>query len=231
MSDSETPWTAAQQAPPVSTISNSHPLSWWCYLTILSSVIPFFFCLQSFPGSGSFLMSWLFTSGGQSIGASASASVLPVNIQGRFPLGLTAWSPFSPRDSQESSPAPQFKSINSSCSAFFMVQLLQLYMIIRKTVALTICTFFSQVISLFSNMLSRFVIIFLPRSKRLLISWLQSQSTVILKPWKIKYHCFHFFLFHFPWSDGTGGHDHSILNVEFEVSFFTLLFHPHQETL
>ena len=69
---------------------------------------------QSFPASGSFPVSQLFTSGGQTIGASASASVLPMNIQGWFPLGLTVWSPCSPRDSQESSPAPQFKSINSS---------------------------------------------------------------------------------------------------------------------
>ena len=69
--------------------SNSCPLSWWCYLIISSSVIPFSFCLQSFPVSGSFPMSWFFASGGQSIGASASASVLPVNIQGIFSLELT----------------------------------------------------------------------------------------------------------------------------------------------
>ena len=71
--------------------SNSHPLSWWCYPTILSSVIPFSSCLQSFPASGSFPMSQLLTSGGQSIGVSASASVLSVNIQGWFPVGLTGW--------------------------------------------------------------------------------------------------------------------------------------------
>ena len=75
-----------------STISQSLlrfiPLSQWCYLTISSSVVPFPFCLQSFPASGSFPMSWLFTSGGQSIGASLSA-VFPMNIQGWFPLGLT----------------------------------------------------------------------------------------------------------------------------------------------
>ena len=66
--------------------SNSCPLSRWCYPTNSSSVIPFSFCLQSFPASGSFPMSQFFTTGGQSIGASASASVLPVNIQGWFPL-------------------------------------------------------------------------------------------------------------------------------------------------
>ena len=67
--------------------SNSCPLSWWCYLTILSSAALFSFWLQSFPASGSFPVSWLFASGGQSIGT--SASVLPLNIHGWFPLGLT----------------------------------------------------------------------------------------------------------------------------------------------
>ena len=69
--------------------SKSCPSSWWCHPTISSSVVPFSFCLQSFPASESFLMSWLFASDDQSIGASASASVLPMNIQGWFPLGWT----------------------------------------------------------------------------------------------------------------------------------------------
>ena len=69
--------------------SNSCPLNWWCHPTISSFVVPFSSCLQSFPGSGSFPISQFFTSGGQSIGASASASVLPMNIQDWFPLGLT----------------------------------------------------------------------------------------------------------------------------------------------
>ena len=68
--------------------SNSCPSSWWCYLTISTSVIPFSSCLQSCPASRSFLMSQFFARGGQSIGASASVSVLPVNIQDWFPLGL-----------------------------------------------------------------------------------------------------------------------------------------------
>ena len=70
---------------------NSCPLSWWCYLTISSSVIPFSSRLQSLPTSGSFQMSQLFASGGQSIGVSASASVLPMNIPDWFPLGRTGW--------------------------------------------------------------------------------------------------------------------------------------------
>ena len=73
------------------TCSNSCPLSQWCHPTISSSVIPFSFCLQSFPVLGSFPLSQFFTSGGQSIGVSASASVLPMNIQDCFPLRLTGW--------------------------------------------------------------------------------------------------------------------------------------------
>ena len=71
--------------------SNSCLSSWWCHPTISSSVIPFSSCLQSFPVSGSFPVSWHFILGSQRIGASASASVLPMNIQGWFPLGLTGW--------------------------------------------------------------------------------------------------------------------------------------------
>ena len=70
---------------------NSCPLSRWCHLTISSSVIPFSSCLKSFPISGSFQMSQLFTSGGQNIGASASTSVLPMNTHDWFPLGWTGW--------------------------------------------------------------------------------------------------------------------------------------------
>ena len=88
-----TSWTAARQASLSFTISqscsDSCPFSQWCYLTISSSATLFSFCLQSFPSSGSFPVSWLFASSGQSIGASASASVLPMYILGWFPLGLT----------------------------------------------------------------------------------------------------------------------------------------------
>ena len=98
--------------------SNSCPSSWWCHPTISSSVVPFSSHLLAFPTSGSFLMSQLFASGGQSIGASASASVLPMNIQGWFPWDWLVGSPCCPRDSQESSPTPQFKSVNSSVVSF-----------------------------------------------------------------------------------------------------------------
>ena len=87
-----TPWTAAHQAslssPYPGICSNACPLNRWCHLTISSSVTLFSTCLRSFPASGSFPMSWLFASG-KSFGASPSASVLPMNIQGWFPLGLT----------------------------------------------------------------------------------------------------------------------------------------------
>ena len=97
---------------------NLCPSSRWCHPTISSSVIPFSSCPQSFPASVSFQMSQLFTSGGQSIEISASTSVLPMNIQGWFPLEWTDWSPCSPRDSQVSSPTSQFKSINSLALSF-----------------------------------------------------------------------------------------------------------------
>ena len=94
--------------------SNSCPLSQWCPPTISPSVVTLSSCLQSFPASGFFPMSQFITSGGQSAGASASLSVLPVNIQDWFPLGLTGWISLLSKDSQESSPTPQFESINSS---------------------------------------------------------------------------------------------------------------------
>ena len=98
-------------SPTPGTYSNSCPSSGWCHSAISSSIFPFPSCLQSFPASGSFLMSQFFESGGQTIGVSASASVLSMNIQDWFPLGWLVGSPCSPRDSQESSPTPQFKSM------------------------------------------------------------------------------------------------------------------------
>ena len=89
------------------------PLSWWCHPTISSSVIPFSSCPQSFPASGSFQMSQLLALGGQSTGISALASVLPKKSRADLLQNGLGGSPCSPRDAQESSPAPQFKSINS----------------------------------------------------------------------------------------------------------------------
>ena len=98
--------------------SNWCPSSQWCHPTISFSVVPFSSCLQSFPGSGSFPTNQCFSSGCQSIGASVSTSVLPMNIQGRYPLGLTGLVSCCPRDPQESSPALQFKSISSWVLSF-----------------------------------------------------------------------------------------------------------------
>ena len=96
--------------------SNSCPLSQWCQPTISSSVVPFSFCPQSFPASGSFPVSWLFTSGGQSTGA--SASVLPMNNQSLFPLGLTDLISLMSKGLLESFSGPQFKSIHSLALSF-----------------------------------------------------------------------------------------------------------------
>ena len=112
-----TTWTAACTLPCPSlsprVCSNSCPLNWWCHPTISSSVTPFSSCLQSFPASGSFPVSRLFTSGGQSIGASASASVLPMNIQHWFLLGLTGLISFLSKGLSRVFARTQFESINS----------------------------------------------------------------------------------------------------------------------
>ena len=101
------------------------------------------------------------------------------------------------------------------CSALFIVQLSHPYMTTGKTIALTIWAFLWQSSSLLFNMLSRSVRAFLPRRKRLLNSWVQSPSAVILEPPKKVCHCFHSFPIYLPWSDGIRCHDLSFLNVEF----------------
>ena len=100
-------------------------------------------------------------------------------------------------------------------SVFFMAQLSHPYTTTEKTIALTRWTFVGKVMSLFFNMFSRFVIAVLPGSKRLLISWLQPPSSVILKPKKIVCYCFHCFPIYLPWSDAIGCHDLSLLNIKF----------------
>ena len=105
-------------SPTLGVYPNSCPSSRWCYQTISSSVVPFSSCLQSFPASGSFQMSQFFVSGGQSFGVSASTSDLPMNTQDWSPLGWTGWISLQSKDCQESSPTPQFKSINSSAFSF-----------------------------------------------------------------------------------------------------------------
>ena len=160
--------------------SNSCPFSRWCHPTFSSSVIPFSSCLQSFPASGSFQMSQLFASGGQSIGV--SASVLPMSIQEWFPLRWTSW--ISLQSKGLSSVVLQHYSSKASnlwCSALFIVQLSHPYTTTGKTIALTRQTFVGKIMSLLFNMPSRLVITFLSRSKSLLILWLESPPAVILE--------------------------------------------------
>ena len=125
----------------------SCPLSQWCCPTISSSVDPFSSCLQSFPASGSFPMSQLFTSGGQNIGVSASTSVLPVNTQDWFPLGWMDWLYLLAVQRTLKSLLKHHspKTPVLLCSAFFIVQLSHPYMTTGKTRALTRRTFVSNV--------------------------------------------------------------------------------------
>ena len=122
--------------------SNSCPLNWWWHPNISFSVTPFSSCPQSFPTSGPFPMSQLFISGGQNIGASALASVLPMNIQGWFPLGLTGLiSLLSKGLSRVFSNMTVRKQLFLQYSAFFMVWLSYPYMTTGKNIAFTIQTF------------------------------------------------------------------------------------------
>ena len=158
---------------------NPCPSSRWCHPAISSSVVSFSSCLQSFPASGSFQMSQFFASGSQSFRVSASASVLPMNIQDWFLLGWTGWISFQSKGLSRFFSKTQSRSINSLVLSFLYSQLLHPYMTTGQTIALTRWTL-GKVTSLLFNMLSRFVITFLPGSKRLLMSWLQSPSAVNL---------------------------------------------------
>ena len=129
--------------------SKSCPLSQWYHPTISSSIIPFSFGFQSFPASGSFPMSQFFSSGGQSIGVSASASVLPMNIQGWFPLGWTSWNSLQSKGLSRVFSNATAQKLQFLCSVFFMVQLWSPYMTTGKTIALTRRTFVSKVMSAF----------------------------------------------------------------------------------
>ena len=192
--------------------SNSCPLSWWCHPTISSSVVPFSSCLHSSLASGSFPMSQFFASGGQSIGA--STSVLPMNIQDWFPLGLTGWISL-----QSNTLKSLLQHYSSKASilwqlAFLMVQLSHPYMTTGKTTALTRWTCFGKVMSLLLNMLSRLVIAFFQGASVFFhgyshhLQWFGAQENKVC-------HCFHCFPICLPLSDGTGCHDLSFLHVEF----------------
>ena len=166
--------------------SNSHPSSQWCQPAISSSLVPFSSCPQSLPASGSFPMSQLFTSGGQSIGVSASASVLPMNTQDWSPLGWTGWLSL-----QSKGLSRVFSNTTVQKHQFFSAQLssqsnshihtwplekprpwLDRHLLAKWCLCFSICCLG--------------FIAFLPRCKCLLITWLQSPSVVILEPKKIK---------------------------------------------
>ena len=151
-------------SPPTRACSNSCPSSQWCHPAISSSVVSSSH-LQCFPWSGSFPMSKFFLSGGQSMGASVSASVFPMCIQDRFPLGLKDFYILAVQGTVKS--LLQHHSSKSSilwCS-ILMVQLSHLYITTGKTIALTRWTFVDKVMSLLFNMLSRLVIAFLSRAR------------------------------------------------------------------
>ena len=186
-----TPWTAARQA------SLSFTNSWillklmsssqWCHPTISSSVILFSSCLQPFPVIGSFPMSKFFTSVGQIIGVSASASVLPMNINDWFPLAWIVGSLCSPRDSQESYPTPEFKTFNSSLLTILYAPNVPSIHENWKNHSFDYTELFQESnVSALKNA-ARLVIAFLQTTKHLLISWMQSSFAVILEPHKIKY--------------------------------------------
>ena len=166
--------------------SNSCPWSRWCHSTVSSSLVPFSFHLQSFPASESFPMSQLFTSGVQSIGVSATSSISSTNECSVLISFRMHWLDLLAIQGTLKS-LLQHHSQKASilgCSAF-MDQLTSLYDY-WENIALTIQIFVGKVTSLLFNMLSRFVIAFLPRSNCLLISWLQALSAVILEPQRRK---------------------------------------------
>ena len=157
----------------IESVMPSNHLVLCCPLLLLPSI---------FSASGSFLMSQLFASGGQSIGVSASTSVLPMNIQDWSPLGLTGFI-LESWDCQESSPTPPSKASILWHSAFFMVQLTSIHDY-WKNHSFDNKDLCCKVMFLLFNMLSRFFIAFLPRRKCLLISWLQSPSQLFWSPRK-----------------------------------------------
>ena len=192
MSDSLRPHESKHTRPPCPSPTpgvypDSCPLSGWCHPTISSSVVPFSSCPQSFPASGSFPMSQLFTIRWPKYW-SFSFNISPSNEHPGLISFRMDWldllavqGTFMSLLQHHCSKASIFQ-----CSAFFIVQLSHPYMTTGKIIALTRLIFVGKVMSLLFNMLPRLVITFLARSKHLLISWLQSPSAVILEPWKIK---------------------------------------------
>ena len=174
--------------------SSSCPLHLWCHPAMSSSDTLFSFCPQFFPASGTFPMSWLFASGDQNTGASASASVPPMSIQGWFPFKIGWFDLLAVQGTLRSLLQHRFVGINSLvfCLPY------SLYVTTGKTIALTIQIFVSRVMSLLFNTLSRFVIAFLPRSSHLFISFCSHHSQWFESPRRENCHSFHLFPFYLP---------------------------------
>jgi len=192
--------------------SDSRPSSQWCHPAISSSVVPFSSCPQSLPASESALhMRW------PKYWSFSFSIISSKEHPGLISFKMDWLDLLAVQGTLRS--LLQHHSLKASIlqhSAFFTVQFSHPYLTTGKTIALTRRTFVGKVMSLLFNMLSRLVITFLPRSKRLLISWLQSPSAVILEPPKNKvWYCFHCFPIYFLWSDGTRCHDLCFLNFEF----------------
>ena len=196
---------------------NSCPSSQWCHPTISSSVILFSSCFQPFTASESFPMSQFFPSNGRSI--EASAPVLPV-YSGLISFRIDWFNLLALQGTLKS--LLQYHCSKASIlwhSAFFIVQLSHSYMTTRKTIALTIYTFVGNVMSLLFNTLSRFITDFLPRSNCLNFMTIVTVHSDFGAQENEICHCFYFFPFYLPWSDGTRCHDLNDLNVKFQASF------------
>ena len=213
------PWIAARQASLSLIISQSLPRFRFIASVMLSSHLILWFPLlllpSIFPSIRDFKMSCLFISDDQNTGASASASVLPVNIQGWSPLRLTGlisllskglWGVWSLLQHH------RLKALILWRSAFFTVQLSQLYETTGKITALTIWTFISRVMSLLFNTLSRFVIAFLTRSNCLDFMATVTDSDLGAQEEEIC-HYFYFFPLYLPCSNGAGCHSLSFCNI------------------
>ena len=188
----------------------------WCHTTISSSVAPFSYCPQSFPASGSFPDEsvlhiwwpkyWSF-----------SLNISPCNERsGLISIRIDCFDFLAGQGTLKS--LLQHHSSKASIllpSAFFIVQLSHPHTTTGETIALTRQICVGKMMSLLFNTLSKFIIAILPKSKCLLISWLQSLSILILEPKKIKSDSFHIFPIYLSWSDRTGCHDLRFLNVEF----------------
>ena len=212
-----TPWTAAHQASLSNTNSRSlfklmsieletpsNHLILWCRLLLLSSIFP---SIRVFSNQSVLRIRWQkYWSFSFNISPSNEYSGL-ISFRMDWLDLLAIWGTLKSLLQHHSS-----KVSILQCSAFFIVQLSKPYMTMGKNITLTRRMFVGKVISLLFNMLSRLVITFLPRSKRLLFSWLQSPSAVILEPQKIKSATVSPSIC--PWSDGTGCHDLSFLNIE-----------------